>query len=205
VPCVAAARPSRPSRWAQTETPGYPGRKRESPRWCAVRSRIVHCARLTACIATLATAAKALVAARAAGWPLPAPLRCMEGDSEPIATAFHGCRSEAGADRARGRVVLVPSERVMPEPGDLLDVGEEKRSFGAEHVRVRCGYPRCFVPGVCDDPRLCATVLIVDDHTDFRCSARSLLEPRGSCSLARPRAVTMVEFHAGELRLACER
>jgi hypothetical protein len=153
VPCVAAARPSRPSRWAQTETPGYPGRKRESPRWCAVRSRIVHCARLTACIATLATAAKALVAARAAGWPLPAPLRCMEGDSEPIATAFHGCRSEAGADRARGRVVLVPSERVMPEPGDLLDVGEEKRSFGAEHVRVRCGYPRCFVPGVCDDPR----------------------------------------------------
>lgn len=29
-----------------------------------------------------------------------APLSCMECDSEPVATAFHGCRSEAQVDRA---------------------------------------------------------------------------------------------------------
>jgi DNA-binding NarL/FixJ family response regulator len=34
-------------------------------------------------------------------------------------------------------------------------------------------------PEVCDDRRVRATVLIVDDHADFRVSARSLLEAEG--------------------------
>ena len=37
----------------------------------------------------------------------------MERDSEPVATAFRGCRSEAGSrSRAGGHVVLVPSGRL---------------------------------------------------------------------------------------------
>jgi hypothetical protein len=72
--------------------------KRASGRaWSAAprRPTRVHCARLSVAIETLATVTKAL-AARAAGWPWPAPLSCMEGHSESVAAAFHGCRSAQG-------------------------------------------------------------------------------------------------------------
>jgi hypothetical protein len=80
-------------------------------------------------------AAKAL-AARATGWPLPAPLRCMDTSSQGVAAPFHGCRSARRVSIARWRT---PVPR--PQRARAARLGHARIPAGVTVRRVRARSP----------------------------------------------------------------
>lgn len=84
------------------------------------------------------------VAARRVRPSATSPLPGMECDSERVATAFPGCRSEAGADRAQFRALLAPFAVTTDETAQALATGEIApiESRGSESGSWRGEVPR---------------------------------------------------------------